>query len=885
MSNPSIQHLPSGTVTFLFTDIEGSTKLAWEHRDQWERLRKRHHDILQSAIESHNGYVFQIIGDAFCAAFHTAGDALRAAAKSQMDLYNENWGDAPVKVRMGIHTGKAEIQENGEYHGYLAMSRIQRLMSAGHGGQVLISAATQELLLEDLPEDVSLRDLGERRLKDLIKPEHIYQLVIPGLPIDFPALKTLETYRHNLPMQRTSFIGREKEMKEIKQAILAHRLVTLTGSGGTGKTRLSLQVAADLLDQFPDGIWFVELAPISEPNLIPQVILSALGILEQPGVPVLQRLLDYLREKKVLLVLDNSEHLIEACAKLVDMFLNNTSALNIIATSREALGVQGELIWHVPSLSLPDAKHLPALEQLSQYEAVQLFIERATLVQPHFNVTNDNAPAVAQICFRLDGIPLAIELAAARVRSLSVDQIAKRLDDRFRLLTGGSRTALERQQTLRATIDWSYNLLSNNETLMLNRLSVFAGGWTLEAAEQVCAEENSSSSEDVLDLLTHLVEKSLVMMEESTGSARYGVLETTRQYALEKLIELGEDQTAHNHHFLYFLQLAEEAENQLIGPDQVQWLNRLEREHDNFRTALEWSIREHKDEEALRMAGALGLFWLKHSHFSEGRKWIGNILKSQQHFSEEAKLKALRWAGFMAFWQEDMAEASRIYSQNLESEQALKDQWGIAFSLHMLANIDFYIEGNVETARELHKRSIALSREINAIWVLALAEFSLGDIEHAQGNLALAEELTLDGLNHFRRLGEKFGMGVALSNLGYIKCSGGDFSSAKKIFLEALDLSREMGDNYGMTMILNGLAGVFQNEGIYIASAQLQGFVVSIQREIGVMLTQFPVEQKMFNLTANALKDSIGTRAYQKEFETGMALSLDDAVKLVSEQN
>jgi class 3 adenylate cyclase len=358
--------LPTGTVTFLFTDIEGSTKLAREHHEIWETLRARHHKILRDSIESYNGYIFQIIGDAFCAAFHTAGDALRAAAKAQINLHAENWGNTPVKVRMGIHTGKAEIQENGEYHGYLAMSRIQRLMSAGHGGQVLISAATQELLLEDLPEGVSLRDLGERRLKDLIRPEHIYQLVSENLPTDFPPLKTLETYRHNLPVQLTSFVGREKEMEEIKRAILTHRLVTLTGSGGTGKTRLSLQVAADLLDQFPDGVWLVELAPITDPDLIPQTVLSALEIPEQPGMTVLQLLLDYLREKKVLLLLDNCEHLIEASSILGGTLLSSSPSLNILATSREALGVQGEMIWHVPSLSLPDVKQLPALEQLSQ---------------------------------------------------------------------------------------------------------------------------------------------------------------------------------------------------------------------------------------------------------------------------------------------------------------------------------------------------------------------------------------------------------------------------------------------------------------------------------------------------------------------------------------
>ena len=522
MSNP-----PSGTVTFLFTDIEGSTKLAQQHPDEWESLRERHHSILQSAMDAYNGYVFQIIGDAFCVAFHTAGDAVRAAVKAQTDLYSEHWGDTRIKVRMGIHTGKAEVQENGEYHGYLAMSHIQRLMSAGHGGQVLVSAATQELLMEDLPEDVSLHDLGEHRLKDLIRPEYIDQLVIPGLPVDFPPLKTLDMYRHNLPTQLTSFIGREKEMSQVARAIRDHRLVTLTGPGGAGKTRLSLQIAADLIEQFTDGVWFVELAPISDPELLPKAILSAFGVVEQPGRAILGQLTDYVREKQLLLVLDNCEHIIEACAKLADTLLNEGHALKILATSREPLGVKGEASWYIPSLSLPDQEHLPSIEQLTQYEAVQLFIERALLVQPNFSVTNANAPFVAQICTRLDGIPLAIELAASRVKALSVDQISRRLDDRLRLLTSGARTALPRQQTLRATIDWSYDLLSEQEKALFRNLSVFSGGWTLDAAEQIFTGRGREW--DTLELLSRLVDKSLVQMYELTGETRYRMLETTRQ--------------------------------------------------------------------------------------------------------------------------------------------------------------------------------------------------------------------------------------------------------------------------------------------------------------------------------------------------------------------
>ncbi len=876
-------NLPSGTVTFLFTDIEGSTKLAQGHRETWEALCTRHHAILHAAIESNNGYVFQIIGDAFCAAFHTGGDAINAAIKSQVDLQAENWGDAPIKVRMGIHTGEAKLQSNGDYHGYLAMSRVQRLMSAGHGGQVLISVATEELVRDELPENISLRDMGERRLKDLVRPQHIYQLDIVGLAADFPPLKTLETYRHNLPTQLTSFIGREKELSEIKQAVARHRLVTLTGSGGAGKTRLSLQVAADLIDQFPKGVWFVELAPITNPDLIPQTILSAAEMQTQQGRSALESLIGFLREKKSLLVLDNCEHLIETCAKLAEALLNAAPSLKILASSREALGVKGEQVWRVPSLSIPDLKHLAPFERLSQYEAVSLFIDRATLVQPHFSVTNENGPAVAQICIQLDGIPLAIELAAARVKVLQADQIAERLGDRFRLLTGGTRTALHHQQTLRSTIDWSYDLLSGSEKLLLRRLAVFAGGWTLEAAEAVCSGEGIESFE-VLDLLARLMDKSLVVVDDQAQASRYRMLETIRQYALEKLIGFQQNETAHIKHLDFFLHLAENAEDHLIGPDQAKWLNYLEREHDNFRTALEWSIQAGKEEEGLQMAGALGLYWLKHSHYSEGRRWLGNILERHRSSSDQVQVKAWRWAGFLAFWQQDVEEARRIYTQNLEREQALGDQWGIAFSLHMLANIAD-LEGEVEKVRELHKQSIALSREIDAIWVLALAQFSLGYFEHTQGNLALAEELSYESLNHFRRLGEKFGMALVLSNLGYIMCSRGDFLSAKKVFLEALDVTRELSDKDGTAIVLTGLAGVFQKDGGYITSARLQGVVVAMQKEIGTALSLYPVEQEMFDSTAKALKGSMGAQAYQKEFESGMPLTLEEAVSLATGRN
>src|SRR5215213_9383794 len=506
--------LPSGTVTFLFTDIEGSTRLAQEYPDQWEALRARHDTLVRSAMDAYNGYVFQIVGDAFCVAFHSASDALNAALNAQWLLQNEPWSPAPVSVRMGLHTGAAQLNHTSDqiiYLGYRTLVLTQRIMSAGHGGQVLISRATYELVRDSLPADTELLDLGERRLKDLLRPEHLYQLNASGLLTAFPPLKTLDAFLNNLPVQLTSFIGRENEIAEIKQELKIHHLVTLTGPGGTGKTRLSLQVAADLLDLFPHGVWFIELAPLTDPDLIPQSILSAIGISEQPGKRPLGLLREYLREKKSLIVLDNCEHLLEASANVANVLLNSAPGLKVLASSREALGVKGEVSYLVPSLSLPDIKNLPVIEQLSQYEAVRLFIDRALLVAPHFVVDKDNAPHIAQICHRLDGIPLAIELAVARIKMLSVEQISKRLDDRFRLLTGGARTALPRQQTLRALIDWSYDILSENERLLLQRLSVFAGGWTLEAAEEICAGDGIETHE-VLDLLTQLINKSLVVV-------------------------------------------------------------------------------------------------------------------------------------------------------------------------------------------------------------------------------------------------------------------------------------------------------------------------------------------------------------------------------------
>jgi predicted ATPase/class 3 adenylate cyclase len=804
-------HFPTGTITFLFTDIEGSTRLWQEKPAGMSVAHARHNEILRTAIESNHGYVFQVIGDAFCAAFHTAGDALRAVVKAQKDLYSEEWGEAVIKVRMGIHTGEAELQEDGDYRGFLTMSRLQRLMSVAHGGQTLLSPTTQELLQHDLPNGVSLRDMGARRLKDWNRPEQIYQLVVEGLPANFPPLRTLDASRHNLPAPTTSFIGREKEKAEIKQAISAHRMITLTGSGGTGKTRLSLQIAADLLDQFADGVWFVELAPLTDTSLIPQTILSALEASEPQDKTITQALIERLQGKKLLLILDNCEHLIEATAKLVETLLSTVPELKIIASSREALGVQGEMAWHVPSLSVPDAKSSMSLDALSRLESIRLFTERATLAKPYFQLTKDNASFVAQICSRLDGIPLAIELAAARVRALSVEQIAARLDDRFHLLTGGSRTALPRQQTLRAMIDWSFNLLSEHEKGLLRRLAVFVGGWTLEAAEQVCVQESGEFY--VIDILTHLVDKSLVNMEESAGDVRYHMLETTRQYAREMLMMSEETRTFRDRHLDFFLKYAENALPELRGRWQAEWMSLLEIEHDNLRAALEWS-QNTRPELGLQIAVALIDFWDTRGHLTEARHWLDVMLQKTSHLEPSpARVDALLGAAAISVRQTDLAISKELLQESIALARAIDYKAGIARGLTARGLLLEYFDGDFHSAESLHKEALNIYRKIGDKLSIGQALGPLASGALKRYDFSRAESLYRESLSLFREAENEREIAGALENLAEVALDRRMYANAHSFAEESLSLYHKLEDKHGIATALRALGIALHNEG------------------------------------------------------------------------
>lgn len=867
---------PTGTVALLFTDIEGSTKLAQENTDAWESLRGRHHAILRSAIESHNGYIFQIIGDAFCATFHTAGDALLVAIQSQTDLYREKWRAAPVKVRMGIHTGKAEIQEDGQYQGYLAMSRIQRLMSAGHGGQVLISLATQELIRDELPDGISLRDMGEKRLKDLIRPEHIFQLVVPGLPNDFPPLKTLETHSNNLPIQATPYMAREHETDTVRRKLLNPdiHLLTLTGPGGIGKTRLGLQVAAEMLDDFADGVFFVPLASVNDSALVVSTIAQVLNVREAGGISLMEMLQNHLSKKHLLLFLDNFEQVISA-APFVSHLLAVAPNLKVLVTSREILHIYGEHNYPVSALTVPDPKHLPSLERLTQFEAVRLFIQRAQAVKSDFEVTNINAPAVAEICHRLDGLPLAIELAAARVRLLSPENLLSRLESRLRLLTGGARDLPGRQQTLRGTIAWSYDLLNADEKTLFQRLAVFAGGFTLEAAEAVCNADNNLLFE-IVDGVEALTDKSLLKREEGGDEPRFFMLETIREYAVEIFSKDDEAGTLHRIHFDYFLKFAKQARSFLEKSEQGIWLDRLESDHDDLRAAILWAKENRLTMQSAQLADALSLFWLMRGYLTEGRARIAEILSQRDDLiDKELYARLLNQAGLLARYQGDYKSAAAFISESLEVSRKLGDRYAIA---NALANLGFVVlhQENFAQAHEHYLEVLTIYHELNQEQGIADSSSHLALIEFCKGNYETAYNYNEESLLIWQRLEDKQGIAWALSHTGNVVLQQGHYASAQDFFDRSLTIAVETGIKWQIAYILEGYAGLAAAHKQAQQALCLASFCNELRRSIHMPLS--PIDRTLFERTMISVWQALDEKSTSEAQVTGQNMSLEDAI-------
>ncbi len=823
---------PTGTVTFLFTDIEGSTR-RWEQQPAaMAAAFAQQETLLRQAIAFHGGYTYKQIGDGFQAAFQTAPAALAAALAAQHALHTADWGAGGLlQVRMALHTGTTEERAD-DYVGPL-LNRAARLLAAAHGGQVLLTAATYELVRDVLPPQVALRDLGEHRLRDLIRPEHVFQVTAAGWSADFPPLRTLDNRPNNLPRQATALIGREQEVARVVALLRqpAVTLVTLTGPGGTGKTRLGLQVAADLLDDFRDGVWFVELAALTDPDLVASSIAGVLHIAESAGQPLLQSLEEYLHQKQALLVLDNFEQVL-AAAPLVESLLKATSGVKILVTSRVPLALYGEQDYQVPPLSVPDPKHLPPLEQLTQYEAVRLFIERAQAAKTGFAVTNESAPAVAEICVRLDGLPLAIELAAARIRLFPPTALLARLDQRLKILTGGARSMAARHQTLRAAIDWSYHLLTPGEQQLFRRLAVFQGGRTLEALEAVCNGAGDLGVEVVVGVEA-LVSQSLLQVREGLGGeARFWLLETIHEYAREQLTVSGEEPAVRDYHLTYFRGRAEAAAGQLYGPNQITWLETLAAEHDNLRAALAWALLDVPQEAGLRLAAAIWPFWELHGHLAEGRQWLERALQQRLEAPPALQARLCSGAGTLAWQQADYAGATDYHARALELYRVIGDQQGVAFALNNIG-VQLMDQGEFAKGYPVLAESLHVQRQIADQPGIARTLNNLGLITLYQGDTAEAQRLLAESLVLHRQLQDKGAIAANLDNLGDVALEEGDLTAAQQHFRESLSLRRELGSKGRLAYGLEGLAKTAGAAGDGERAARLFGAAATLRGTIG----------------------------------------------------
>jgi predicted ATPase/class 3 adenylate cyclase len=787
-----LPHLPAGMVTFLLTDVEGSTRL-WESvPEAMGAAIRRHYQLLDAAIALHGGVrpQEQGEGDSVVAAFTCASDALAAALDIQRAFFCERWPeDASLRLRIALHTAEAQLRNEANYFGP-AVNRCARLRAAAHGGQVVLSRTTHDLVLDRLPDGVELVDLGMHRLRDLGQAEHVFGLLHPDLPVEFPPLRSLGNLFNNLPAELTSFVGRSTELAELGELLGQVRLLTLTGAGGCGKTRLALQTAADAVDDYPGGVWWVELARLQDAALVPAAVIGAVGVRELPGLGPLPTLVTYLAPRRALLVLDNCEHLIDACAELADGLLRGCPSLTMLATSRAPLEVSGETPWRVPSMSLPaDAQREP-VEVLRQSDAVRLFIDRATQVRRRFTITEGNAPAVVQICRELDGIPLAIELAAARVRMLTPEQIAHRLGDRFRLLTGGSRTAMPRQQTLQASIDWSHELLSEGERTLLRRLSMFAGGWTLDAAEEICAGEGIDRAA-VLDLLTGLVDQSLVTTDEQGPEMRYGLLETVRQYGAARLAEAGELDAVRERHLAYYVALVEAAEPQVLGAGRDEpVLHTLAVELPNLRGALEQAATTHPDT-ALRLVDALTLFWLFTGRYGEGDAAYSRALDAASEEPTPLRGGVLAARGNLAFYGGN--EAAPGWSQAaLEMGRACSDLWSQGRALDSLGHMVMY--SDPAGGRSLLEQSIGLATAVGDDWCRIDAAQGLAIAWGFQDEFDTARAILDDAYATATRLGYRWGFAWHWFYLGWEAMFRGQLDAAGKHLACTVAASDEVGE-------------------------------------------------------------------------------------------
>jgi len=863
--------LPTGTVTFFFSDIEGSTRLIQRLGEGYPQVLLAHHTVLREALAANGGHELRTEGDSFFIVFDSALQACAGAAAAQKALHAHQWPDGgEVRIRIGIHTGEATLVGN-EYLG-LDVHRAARVASAGHGGQVLVSETTRALVDHALPPGLTLKDLGLHRLKDLAQPERLFQLVVDGLPDDFPPLKTLEATPNNLPTQLTSFIGRDDQVREATQLLARSRLLTLTGPGGTGKTRLSLRIAATVLDQFPDGVYFVALSAIHDPELVPSAIAQALSISTTGQRRPIDALLDHLREKRMLLVLDNFEQVLDA-APVASQLLEGSAGLRVLVSSRAVLRVSGEQEFPVPPLGLPDLKALPGLAALSQFEAVRLFIERAVAVKPDFQATNENAPAIAGICERVDGLPLAIELAAARVKLFSPQALFIRLEKSLSALGTGTRDAPARQQTLRGAIQWSYDMLDAGHRRLVARVSVFARGGNLEQLESVCGPAEDVGG-DVLDALDQLADQSLLRRLPDFTEPRFLMLQTIRDFASERLEE-SEAHLVRDRHLKAFIALADQAQPHLFGPRRKEWLDRLEEDHDNFRAALDWAVVSGDARRAMELSTGLWRFWQMRGHLHEGRRRMEAVLAmlNSGEFPKE-RLAALEAAGGLAYWQAEMDIAQRFYDECVELTRNLGDDRALANALYNAAFPRVVSREAIAEAKPMLDEALPLFRNLGDQTGVARVLWGIGNAYFFAKEFADARPVLEEAVALNRKLDDRFGLGWSIHTLGLVAFNLGDFELARKCWTEAVQLFAAAGDVPGMVLQLDNLSALARHDGDFVRAARLWGAASAHQVSSGTGLGRLLREEEGRTGREGIDDNAEATRVLAE----GQAMSLEEAV-------
>jgi len=900
------------TLTFLFTDIEGSTALLRRlGEEEYGRVLADHQALIRAGLAAHDGKEVDTQGDAFFAVFSSPTACVAAVVEMQRALEARAWpGGEHVRVRMGVHTGEAATTATGSLVG-LDVHRAARVGAIAHGGQVLLSQTAAALVQDSLPSGAALRDLGVHRLKDLGRPEQVFQLDAADLPAGFPPLRSLGNPElpNNLPAQLSAFVGRDRERSEVRVLAESRRLVTLTGAGGSGKTRLALQVAAELLDGSGDGVWLVELAAAADEDAVPAAICAALGIGERPGLAVLDGLLDALAFQSVLIVLDNCEHLIDACAKTADAIVRRCPGVHLLVTSREPLGIGGETIYRVPPLSLPD----PGDPAPAPSDAIALLAERAREQGVDLPLDGETLPLMVSVCRQLDGLPLAIELAAARLRSLSLADLRDRLDQRFRLLTGGSRTALARQQTLRATVDWSYSLLNTAEKALLRMLSVFAESFDLDAAEGVCGGDFETFG--TADLLGSLVDKSLVVAEPADGALRYRLLETIRQFAADRLAEAGDEAAAVGAaHCQYFLALAEAAGPHLEGPEQGRWFARLDADHANLRRATEHAA-DDPDGTAriLRCAVALRGYWLARSRYREALGLLLPVLDRPEASADPRLFGAALVTVTCVAPLVDIAPARQYGDQAVELARRLGDDRLLADALAMVSAMYFFA-GEADRALPLGREAVDRARQVGDDVLLGrclMVCLLSGDlIQPAQSARLLAEgiactarsgnQLLLSYLHNNaavhalsggdipaarahldqaaqaeRAIGQQSGNVAA--NLGWVQREEGDPEGARSSFETGLRIGRRTGEQPGIAYALLGLGCLAADLGDWDRSAVLHGVAQAFLDRSGEPWQDVEARYRQHNLAQ--VRAHLGDELFDRAYTNGMALSVDEAVR------